>query len=81
MRLKYARRTKAIITVEEHNIVGGLGSAVSEITAEKHPATVIRIGLCDYAESGDYRELLRKYGIDQDKIFRTVTEMKPLFSL
>jgi transketolase len=48
------RRTRAAVTLEDHNINGGLGSAVAEVIAEREPATLIRLGLRDvFAESGD----------------------------
>lgn len=58
-----ARKTGRIITIEENNSIGGLGSAVAEIVTESYPVPVFRIGINDeYAESGDYEELLDKYG-------------------
>lgn len=60
--IKCARNTGAIVTVEEHSIYGGLGSAVAEVLAEHAPAPMERIGAVDFAESGDYEELLVKYG-------------------
>ncbi|HJC67476.1 MAG TPA: transketolase family protein [Candidatus Enterocloster excrementigallinarum] len=59
---KYAKSTGAIVTVEEHSIYGGLGSAVAEVLAETCPVPMERIGATDFAESGDYEELLEKYG-------------------
>lgn len=58
------KKTKAVVTVENHSIINGLGSAVSELIAEKIPARLKRIGLKDtFAESGKYEELLEKYGM------------------
>lgn len=57
-----AKDTGAIVTVEEHSIYGGLGSAVSEVLAEKYPIPVEMIGATGFAESGDYEALLEKYG-------------------
>lgn len=59
-----ARRTKAFVTVEEHSIYGGLGSAVAEVLAQHYPVPAAMIGLTGYAESGDYEQLLHKYGLD-----------------
>lgn len=57
-------KTKAVVTVENHSIINGLGSAVSELIAENIPARLKRIGLKDtFAESGKYEELLEKYGM------------------
>ncbi len=67
--IKAAKETKGIITVEEHSIIGGLGSAVAEVVAESHPTKVIRIGTMDtFGESGDGFELLDKYGLSVDNI-------------
>lgn len=66
--LKCARRTGAIVTVEEHSIYGGLGSAVAEVLVENHPVPMERIGAVDFAESGDYEQLLQKYGYGPQSI-------------
>lgn len=67
--IKAAKETKGIITVEEHSIIGGLGSAVAEVVAESHPTKVIRIGTMDtFGESGDGFKLLDKYGLSVDNI-------------
>jgi transketolase len=56
--------TGAIVTVEDHNILNGLGSAVAEIIAEQHLVPLQRVGIKDrFAESGEYQELLNKYGL------------------
>lgn len=57
-----AKNTGAIVTVEEHSIYGGLGSAVSEVLASEYPTVVEMIGATGFAESGDYEALLEKYG-------------------
>ena len=60
--VKAAGETKGIVTVEEHSIVGGLGSAVCEIVSFHHPCRVEMVGIEDrFAESGHYNELLEKY--------------------
>lgn len=67
--IKAAKETKGIITVEEHSIIGGLGSAVAEVVVENCPTKVIRIGTMDtFGESGDGFELLDKYGLSVDNI-------------
>jgi len=67
--IKKATGTKAIITVEEHNIIGGLGSAVCEIVSESHPIPVIRMGINDlFGQSGQPEELLQQYNLTVDKI-------------
>ncbi|MGF7058073.1 transketolase family protein [Brassicibacter mesophilus] len=67
--IKAAKETGAIITAEEHNIIGGLGSAVAEVLVENYPAVMERVGVRDtFGESGDGDELLRKYGLTSEKI-------------
>lgn len=61
--LRCAKETRAIVTIEEHSVYGGLGSAVAEVLAQGCPVPVEMIGLTDYAESGDYEALLEKYGL------------------
>jgi transketolase len=64
-----ARKTRRVLTVEEHTIHGGLGSAVAEALAQSAPAAMRMIGIQDtFTESGDYSALLRKYGISADHI-------------
>lgn len=59
-----AVETKAIVTAEEHNIIGGLGSAVCECVAETHPVKVLRIGTEDtFGRSGKVPQLLEMYGL------------------
>ncbi|MDF2614194.1 MAG: transketolase [Clostridia bacterium] len=61
---KCAKETGAIVTAEEHNIYGGLGGAVSEALAESCPVPIAIVGVKDvFAESGDYEQLLEKYGL------------------
>ncbi len=70
--IKAARETKAIITAEEHNILGGLGSAVAEVVSEYAPTKVLRIGVEDtFGESGKPNELLAKYNLNAEKIYQT----------
>ncbi len=62
-------QTGALVTVEEHSIIGGLGSAVAEVLAETRPAPLERVGITDtFAESGDYNQLLDKYGMSVAEI-------------
>ncbi len=64
-----AKETGAIITVEEHSIIGGLGSAVTEVVSEFYPVPVVRIGVNDvFGESGKPNELLEKYGLTVENI-------------
>ena len=70
-----ARETKAIVTAEEHSIIGGLGSAVSEVVSEECPAVVKKVGVKDsFGESGTPAELLKKYGLTYNDIVKAVKE-------
>lgn len=61
---KILKETGAAVTVEDHNIIGGLGSAIAETSTNNYPVPVVRIGLRDvFPESGDGEELLDKYGM------------------
>lgn len=67
--VRAAEETGALVTVEEHNIIGGLGSAVAEVLASSRPAPLERVGIPDvFAESGDYDQLLDKYGMSIQNI-------------
>ena len=60
----YAKKTGAIVTAEEHNIIGGLGSAVCEAVCEKTPVPVLRVGVEDrFGRSGKVAPLLEYYGL------------------
>ena len=68
-----AAKTGKVVTVEEHSIIGGLGSAVCEVLCEKAPAKVLRIGVNDtFGESGPAPELIAKYGLDAESIYKKV---------
>ena len=68
-----AAKTGKIVTVEEHSVIGGLGSAVCDVVAEKAPVKVMKIGVNDtFGESGLAVELIKKYGLDADSIYAKV---------
>ncbi|SDG50272.1 transketolase family protein [Desulfosporosinus hippei] len=74
--IRVAKTTKAVVTAEEHNIIGGLGSAVAEVLAEKEPTPMVRVGLKDtFGESGKPTELLEKYGLTKDALIKAVQEV------
>ncbi len=61
---KYAQKCGFVVTAEEHNIMGGMGSAVAEVLGENQPTPMRRVGVMDtFGESGDAPELLKKYGL------------------
>ncbi len=69
--IRCAKETKKIITVEDHSIIGGLGSSICEVLAEEYPTKVIRLGVNDtFGKSGNAVELMRYFGIDCDAIVR-----------
>ena len=71
--VKAAKETKKLFTVEEHSIIGGLGSAVAEVLVEENPAPLYRIGVRDtFGESGPAVELLHKYKLDAEGIYEQI---------
>jgi transketolase len=73
--LKAARETGAIVTVEEHSVIGGLGDAVAEVLGEEK-VLMKRIGIQDvFGESGGARELMEKYGLTADRIAAAAKEL------
>ena len=68
-----AKETGKIVTVEEHSVIGGLGSAVCDVLSENYPTPVKKLGVYDrYGESGPAVELVKKYGLDADGIYEAV---------
>ena len=73
--LAAAKETGKVVTVEEHSVIGGLGSAVCDVLSEKCPTKVMKIGIEDtFGESGPAVELVKKYGLDADSIYAKVKE-------
>lgn len=70
-----AAKTGRVLTVEEHSIYGGMGSAVAELLGEKRPVPVTRLGLTTFGQSGDAAELLAYYGLDAAGIATRVREV------
>lgn len=71
--LKTAKKTGKVVTVEEHSVIGGLGSAVAEVLSEECPTKMKRIGVYDtFGESGPAKELLHKYELDAEGIYKQV---------
>ena len=68
-----AKETGKVVTVEEHSVIGGLGSAVCDVLSENAPTKVLKIGINDvFGESGPAVELVKKYGLDADSIYTKV---------
>ncbi len=74
--LRAARESGAIVTAEEHNILGGLGGAVAEVLVENTPVPMARVGIRDsFCESGSWKELFAKYGLTSSDIVKKVKEV------
>ena len=70
-----AKKTGRVITVEEHNIIGGLGEAVCSCLSEKCPVPVKRIGVNDvFGHSGPAKDLLKQFGLSAENIEKTVID-------
>ena len=68
-----ATATGKVVTVEEHSVIGGLGSAICDVLSEKAPTKVLKIGVNDvFGESGAALELIKKYGLDGQSIYEKV---------
>ena len=74
--LESVKKTGKVITVEDHNIYNGLGSAVSEVMAEAGIGKLKRIAIKDhFGESGNYYKLLEKYDMDENAILKAADEL------
>ena len=77
MIIKCAKETKKLISVEDHNIIGGLGSSICEVLCEKCPTNLTRLGIKDtFGKSGKAEELMKYFGIDKDSIIEAVIKYK-----
>ena len=73
MIIKCAKETKVLVSIEDHNIIGGLGSSIAEVLASKSPAKLIRLGIQDpFGRSGKAEELMEKYGIVSKNIVEAI---------
>jgi transketolase len=73
---KAAKETGAIVTAEEHTIIGGLGSAVCEVVAEEYRVPVKRVGVKDvFGQSGEVDELMHAYGLTSDNLVKTAKDV------
>lgn len=81
--LKSVKKTKYVVTVEEHQINGGLGGTIAELLSDKNPLPLLRIGINDtFLESGKYKELKDKYGLSahhiEDKVYKFLKSMEKI---
>lgn len=73
--IKCAKETDNLFTVEDHSIIGGLGSAVSEVLCEEYPKKLVRIGIKDtFGKSGKCEELLEYFGLTSEKIANVIEQ-------
>lgn len=71
--IKSAKKTNRVITVENHSIIGGLGSAVCEVLSENYPVKVKRLGINDeFGQSGNAKELMAFYKLNAEKLTETI---------
>jgi transketolase len=71
--IRCAKETDKLITIEDHSIIGGLGTAICEVLAEEYPKKVTRIGVNDkFGKSGSVKELMSMYGITKEHIIDEV---------
>lgn len=74
--IKCAKETKKLISLEDHNIFGGLGSAIAEVLTECYPTKLIRMGIKDqFGRSGKAEELIHYYGLDAEEIIKEVINL------
>jgi len=73
MIIKCAKETKKLISIEDHSIIGGLGTAISEVLTEEYPTKLIRMGIKDeFGKSGKATELLKYYGLTAEQIIKNI---------
>ncbi len=69
--IKSAKETKKLVSIEDHNIIGGLGSAISEVLTEEYPAKLIRLGIKDkFGKSGNAKDLMKYFEITSENIIK-----------
>ena len=71
MIIKCAKETKKLVSVEDHSVIGGLGTAISDVLIEEHPTKLIKLGIKDtFGKSGKATELLKHYGLTAEGIMK-----------
>ena len=74
--IEHCAGARIVVTAEDHQVNGGLGSAVAEVLVENHPIPMKRVGMRDsFAESGPYLEIVKKYGMSAEHIAAAVEEV------
>ncbi len=75
MIIKCAKETKKLISIEDHNIIGGLGSAIAEVLTESYPTKLTRLGVKDtFGKSGKAEDLMKYFGVDKEAIIKEVKQ-------
>ena len=70
--IKCAKETEKLISIEDHSIIGGLGSSISDVLTEKYPKKLIKLGANDFGRSGKAEDVLEYFGLTSNKIVETV---------
>ena len=77
MIIKCAKETKKLISVEDHSVIGGLGTAIADVLVENYPAKLTKIGIKDtFGKSGKAEELLEYFGLTAENIINKIKEYK-----
>lgn len=75
MIVKCAKETKKLVSVEDHSVIGGIGSAIADILIEEYPCKLTKIGINDtFGKSGKANELVKYYGLDSESIIKVIKE-------
>ena len=73
--IKSASETEKLISIEDHNVIGGLGTAISEVLVENYPKKLTKIGINDsFGKSGKAEELINYFKLTKDEIIKNVKE-------
>ena len=79
MVIKCAKETDRLITIEDHSVIGGIGTAVCEVLADEYPKKVVRIGVDDkFGKSGSVKELMNEYGITKERVVEEVLKKEEM---
>ena len=74
--VKSAQKTKFVVTVENHSVIGGVGSAICEVLSEKFPVPVHRLGVQDtFGQTGDFDNLMKFYRLNSDELAEDITKL------
>ena len=75
MIIKCAKETKKLISVEDHSVIGGIGTAIADVLTEEYPTKLIKMGVEDvFGKSGKAEELIKYFNLDSESIIKKVKE-------